>query len=400
MCLHGLLKTVLFRAKYQASALQYWIILLVLLYFALGCGGGSGGDSLPKERLQSIVNEAVTEGSVPGAILGVRSGNKIWVGVAGETDTASRTPMTPGMQVRLASVTKTFTAVLIMSLVEDGILSIEDTVETHLPGLVPQGNKMTLKMLLNHSAGVADHTANKEFWSTVYAQPTRQWNNQDILFMSMPLTPEFDPGTQFSYSNTGYYLLGVIMESATGEKVSSLLKERIAEPAGLELTTLNRQSAFEGLQENGYAWVFTTDTVEPTRNWNFSWDWTAGSGISTAEDMLRFTDHLFKGLIITPKSLDMMISPDSFGPGTPYGLGFTVTAGDDPINPFRETLIGHDGDNPGTATRWYYLPDHDVTIFAAINRNDIPEGPGHEPPVNGSAVTMDMLKKVINALIP
>ena len=378
---------------------RYWMFLLVLLFLSSGCGGGSDGDTLPRAELQAIVNEAVAESPVPGAVLGVRSGSDVWVGAAGEADTATGTPMTPGMQVRLASITKPFTAVLVMSLVQDGILSLDDTVEMYLPGLVPGGNAMTLRMLLNHGAGVADHTASTRFWRDVYAQPARQWSSRDVLSLSAPHTPAFPPGTAYSYSNAGYYLLGMVMEAATGKAVSSLFQERIAGPAGLARTTLTRQGAFAGPLENGYAWVFTTRTVEATRDWNFSWDWTAGAGVSTAADMLRFADRLFKGRILRPETVAMMISPQSFAPGAPYGLGLSVFTEDHPLNPFGETLIGHDGDNPGTSTRWQHLPDHDVTIFAAVNRNDIAEGPTHEPPVAGGAVTLDMLAKAIDAVI-
>jgi D-alanyl-D-alanine carboxypeptidase len=395
----GLFKVARTRVNTPILLQLYWIALLILLFLASGCGGGSDGDSLPRARLQAIVKEAVAESPVPGAILGVRSSSDVWIGADGESDTAVGALMTPDMQVRLASITKPFTAVLVMSLVQDGILSLDDTVEMHLPGLVPGGNAMSLRMLLNHSAGVADHTESTQFWREVYAQPTRQWRSQEIVSLSAPRTPTFPPGTAYSYSNTGYYLLGLVMEAATGKDVSSLFQERIAGPARLARTTLTRPGTFEGPLENGYAWMFTTRSVEATRDWNFSWDWTAGAGVSTAADMLRFADRLFQGRILRPESVATMMSSESLAPGAPYGLGLGVLAADDPLNPFGETLIGHTGDNPGTATQWQHLPDQDVTIFAAVNRNDISEGPAHEPPVAGGAVALDMLAKAIDAVL-
>lgn len=97
--------------------------------------------------------------------------------------------------------------------------------------------------------------------------------------------------------------------------------------------------------------------------------------------------------------LPSCLGDKSFAPGAAYGLGLSVFTEDHPLNPFGETFIGHDGDNTGTSTRWQHLPDHDVTIFAAVNRNDIPEGPAHEPPVAGGAVTLDMLAKAIDAVV-
>jgi D-alanyl-D-alanine carboxypeptidase len=376
------------------------IFLFIMFVFIVGgCDNESTpSQNLPTEDFQEILEQVVEDNPVPGAIMGVHVSGVNWYGAAGVADTIFCDPMTSDMQVRLASITKPFTAVLTMKLVEEGVLSLEDTLEDLLPDHIPQGDKMTLKMLLNHSAGIADVTTNIDFWEEVYHDPERDWTHQEILLLSNPLTPVFTPGDAYEYSNTGYYLLGMILEASSGESVDDLFKDKIGGPALLNRTNLNRRGALEDPCANGYAWLFTTEEVTETKKWNYSWDWTAGSGVSTAEDMLTFADRLFNGNLLAQETVELMISPHSFAPGSTYGLGLGILAADDPNNIFGTKVIGWSGANPGTATQWYYFPDYNTTIFVAVNRNDIAEGPGSVPPVNGTAISIDILIQAWEAL--
>jgi len=280
-----------------------------------------------------------------------------------------------------------------MKLIEEEILSLDDSVEEWLPGLIPQGDQMTIKMLLNHSAGISNITESVSFWEELYANPSRDWTNEEILSRSVPNTPVFPPGTAFSYSNTGYYLLGMIMEAATGETVADLFQQKIAQPAQLTRTSLSRQGTLAEPCIHGYTWLFTTEEVVDIANWNFSWDWTAGAGTSTAEDMLQFADQLFNGDILQNETVDLMTSSESFAPESTTGLGIGVVPADAPGNIFETELLGHGGANPGIATEWYHFPDYGITIFVAVNRNDMPEGPKGTITVNGSATSFDIINQ-------
>ena len=161
------------------------ILLLAVIEIA-GCGHSDG---LPVRQLQEMLNNSVSDAGVPGALLAVQSPAGIWVGAAGKADLVSGAPMTPDMQVRLASVTKTLTAILVMKLVEDQVLRLEDTVEQWLPGRLRQGSEMTIEMLLNHHAGIYNHTEIEAFWITLLANSTRDWTSNDILAMIHDQTP-------------------------------------------------------------------------------------------------------------------------------------------------------------------------------------------------------------------
>jgi len=366
-------------------------ISLLLLFTA--CDKESIENDIPGEALQAILNEAVADENIPGAILGVKTPSGEWLRAAGKADISSSSPMSEDMQIWLASVSKPLTSALTMKLVEENILSLDDTVENWLPGQIPQGEEMTIKMLLNHSAGISNITACVSFWEELYANPYREWTNEEILERMLPDTPLFTPGTAYGYSNTGYYLLGMIMEAATGETVAELFQQKIAEPAQLSRTKLSRQGTLEEPHANGYTWLFSTEVVVDIANWNFSWDWTAGAGVSTAENMLQFANRLFNETILLKETVEMMTSTEAFAPGSFMGFGIGVLPADAAGNVFETKLLGHGGANPGVATEWYHFPDYDTTIFVAVNRNDIPEGPEGSIPVHGSATSFMILNQ-------
>ncbi|MDY6915427.1 MAG: hypothetical protein SVM86_03825 [Candidatus Cloacimonadota bacterium] len=107
--------------------------------------------------------------------------------------------------------------------------------------------------------------------------------------------------------------------------------------------------------------MFTIDEVVETKNWNFSWDWTAGSGVSSAVDMLNFSNNLFNGKILSHQTVELMLSSEFFAPGTSNGLGLGILSEEDPNNIFGTTLIGWSGADPGTATQWYYFLAYKTT---------------------------------------
>jgi D-alanyl-D-alanine carboxypeptidase len=369
---------------------QFFIILLLFIAVSDKDSIASNDSYIPGDDLQVLLEQTVADENIPGAILGVKTPTDSWLVAAGKADIASTKSMNADMQVLLASVSKPLTAVLTMKLIEEKILSLDDTVEKWLPELIPQGDQMTIKMLLNHSAGIFDITEDVSFWQQLFTNPFKEWSNQEIVSRSVPNTPVFSPGTAFGYSNTGYYLLGMVMEAATGESLADLFQQKIAEPAQLTRTKLSRQGALEEPCVNGYTWLFTTEEVVDIANWNFSWDWTAGAGVSTAEDMLQFSDQLFNGKILQNETVDLMTSLESFAPNSTTGLGIGVVPTDADGNVFETKLLGHSGSNPGIATEWYYFPDYGTTIFVAVNRNDIPEGADGNIPVNGSGTSFDI----------
>jgi D-alanyl-D-alanine carboxypeptidase len=297
-----------------------------------------------------------------------------WIGAAGTADLTAARPMTTSMQVSLAAGTKIFTAALIMRLTEAAKLALTDTVEKWLPGqVVPGGDKtaaekITVGMLLNHTSGIHDHETTQQFEDRLFAAPTASWSNDDVLAIINAYALDFTPGAAYGYCNSNYYLLGMIAEAATGDTVENLMQARFFSPLGLSRTTLSRGGQKTAPFSRGYCWfgIPLYPDLTDTTDWDLSWDWTSGSGASTAKNMLTWLKALFGDLqVVSRKSLILMTTPQA--PSTAYGYGLAVVNSDPWYN---EKLYYHYGENPGVLARWFYYPTSGRIIFLSFNRDD------------------------------
>ena len=340
--------------------------------------------SLPTAQLQALLDAQVSDAGVPGAILAVETKDGVWIGAAGKADLATNLPMAPDMQVRLGGVTKVFTAALIMKLVEENKIALTDTVQQWLPdlivpGTVPYSAQITVAMLLNHTSGLYDYVGDQYFTDLLLSDPYYAWPSDstydEVIYWIYDTV--FLPGTAVEYCNAGYYLLGKIAEAATGDTdtVENMIKIRFFDPLTMSKTTLNRGGQFQTTEPytRGYCWIdadyyptlVDTAKLVDTSDWDLSWGWTAGSGVSTAQDMLTWTRALFGGQVVNAQSLTQMTTPND--PANTYGFGLEVVDSD-PW--FGEKMYSHGGENPGVVARWLYYPDSGRTIFIILNRFD------------------------------
>jgi len=342
-------------------------------------------------ELQALVDASASDDGAPGVVLAVDNGGGLWIGAAGKADVATGEAMTADAQVRLASVTKSMTAMLIMQLVEEGTLSLADTVERWLPGRVVGGGQITIHMLLNHTSGIYDHESSDAFDEEVAAEPDKEWTADEVLAISNAHGLDFTPGSQWSYSNTGYYILGMIAEAATGNDVEDELEGRIFAPHGIERTRVTKRGFMSAPYAHGYTWIPGQGGLVDNSGWNLSWDWTAGSGVSTAADMIALMKALMGGQIVGERTLSEMITP--LPPSTRYGYGIEHAY----VQQLGEDAIFHDGANAGTRTYWLYFPERGWYVFVALNRFDLPPE-GEQPQFNASALISQILIQVVNIL--
>lgn len=358
--------------------------------------------TLPADQLQAMLNNAVSDGGIPGAVLAVKTQWGTWIGVAGTASLSANQAMTTDTQVRLAGVTKPFTAALIMRLIQENKLALTDTVEHWLPGqVIPGGDttaaqKITVAMLLNHTSGLHDHESTSEFLTRLLANPTLPWSAADVLGITNAYPLDFAPNTAFSYCNTGYYLLGMIAEAATGDTVEHLIQSRFFTPLGLTRTALTRSGQLTAPYAGTYCWFGypvwdqTSAMLTDTSGWDYSWDWTSGSGVTTAQDMLNWTSAFFGGQVVNGQSLQQMLTPRS--PSTSYGFGIEVV---NPDSWFGEMMYDHGGTDPGCLARWLYYPNSGRTIFLALNRAD----QASPPPVDAVQAANTILSNLHTILI-
>jgi CubicO group peptidase (beta-lactamase class C family) len=208
----------------------------------------------PRAKLQRAV-DALAAAGAPGAVALVRDGDRTIRVAGGYGNLAKRTPMRARHRFRVGSSTKTFVAAVVLQLAGEGKLALEDSVERWLPGLVPNGGQITVRQLLNHTSGLADYAPDEDeaFIRRVLANRRRAWQPRELVAIGTAHPPLFAPGARWSYSNTGYILLGLIVEAAGGNPLGAELQQRIFAPLRLRATSFDTKPRIAGRHAHGYS---------------------------------------------------------------------------------------------------------------------------------------------------
>ncbi|MFJ9682684.1 serine hydrolase domain-containing protein [Streptomyces sp. NPDC101194] len=272
-------------------------------------GGVSESAPAPRaenhEAIQRLLRQAVTRGGLPGILAEVRDGDRQWFGTAGVADTRTGRKRSLQDRFRIGSISKTFVATVVLRLAAEGRLSLDDTVEQWLPGLVHghhhDGARVNIRMLLNHTSGIFNYTDDQE---ALNRHETHTPESSVRIAVSHP--PAFTPGSGWAYSNTNYVLAGLIIERATGRTLAEEITERISGPLGLTGTYLPHGSdpTIHGPHSRHYTKLFRTDPGAPVHDateLDSSMFWAAGGMISTAGDLNRFFGALLGGRILPPR---------------------------------------------------------------------------------------------------
>ena len=288
---------------------------------------------------------------------------------------------------RIASSTKPFTATLILQLIDEGLLSLDTTLDGFLPGMpdFPYAADITVEHLLRHRSGIRDIQIVDLFYVLrVLLAPYRWWIPEDILALTygpvpilsvhtlefIPREPVGEPGDLYHYSQPGYCALGMIIEQTTGKALADVYNERIIEPLGLARTHLPREN--DPLDPPGYTNIFglldekiPSSQLLPSGNAYVSTAYSAGGIISTAGDLVTFLEALLAGELYSANALALVqdwMSDDSVNPGSfGYGLGLRRSQHD------GYTTIGHDGGMPGGQAKMQYIEELDTYLGAVTN---------------------------------
>lgn len=304
--------------------------------------------------------DSVSATTGPGAaILVDRGGTVIFRRARGSANVELGVPLAPGKVFRIASVTKMFTAALVLKLAEDGKLSLDDTLARTLPDF-PGAPSITIRQLLSHTAGLSDKALLGDGSSGVLRQEMTL-PALAALIAKEPL--RFAPGSSQAYANAGYILLGAVIEKVTGKPWQVAMQERLLEPLKLSHT---RYGAAETIIPDRVA-GYTRGPERQIANADFisvSVPASAGALVSSVDDLRTWMRALSTGRVVSSASFRTMSTPASVPAETamnPYGLGLYVWT-------IRgETVVGHTGQIDGFASFLAYIPSRDVTIVALGN---------------------------------
>jgi len=295
-----------------------------------------------------------------------------WSAGSGLAQASPARRATPSTPFGAGSITKTFVAAAIMQLADEGALSLDDPLSDWLPDY-PRTDLITLRMLLSHTSGVFNLFDSPDYTRLVVREGEgKSWTPQEILDNFVE-DPYCDPGTCYHYSNTGFVLLGMVIEAETGEPLGTVLRERFLEPLHLDATYFQGDGPPPPDSARGYVPrqgenVAVSDGTDyrPTES-EATVVWAAGGIVSSAPDIARWARALYGGDVLSADSLTEMIDytyhPDSQGGS--YGLGTrTRTFG-------TQRMFGHTGALRGFNAAMWYLPSLDLTIVLLTNRTRI-----------------------------
>jgi D-alanyl-D-alanine carboxypeptidase len=334
---------------------------------AVSAAGATVWSDIETQRAQlDRLARKVVDAGAPGVIVRVNDGSGRPVEIAEQAPwSRSDHLLGVGDEYRVASNTKTMMATLVLQLVAEGKLALTDPVDKWLPGQVPNGKAITLRMLLNHTSGLFDYTEDPALVPAILGKDPHRWTLAELLAVGVKHDPLFAPGTQFSYSNTNYIAIGAVLEKATGASLADLVRDRIARPLGLTHTYYATDSTWRGPHAHGYepdAAHMSSEVPAEFRDYagahhdghvdvsdnNPSYGASAGAVVSTAQDWSRFYTALMSGKLLPAAQLEQMRTTVPMDPSQPdgpgYGLG--IQTGATPCG----TIWGHDGGIPGYLT--------------------------------------------------
>jgi CubicO group peptidase (beta-lactamase class C family) len=325
-------------------------VALAALLSAPGCtpapGAAKSHTSAVAARVDSLVAAFQRTKYVPGlSVAVVRGRDTLVMRGYGMADLEKRVPATAETVFPIASLTKQFTAAAVMKLAEERRLSLDDSIGKHLPGLPREWHGLRVRQLLNHTSGIPAHPVLLSYDlapDSVLARVAKE-----------PL--EFAPGTRWSYSNTGYLVLGLLIEKVSGESYAGYLERTMLRPHGLVATHYcgGRPHA------TGYARRDTAVVaMPPTR---MAAVFAAGALCSTAGDLAAWSRALALGRVVSPESWTRMTTPEGAARDGGYGFGLIVQ----PIEGRR--VIGHGGELEGFRSSSAYLPDDSLSVVVLTN---------------------------------
>ena len=295
----------------------------------------------------------------PGAVAYVSVGDDEWISTIGVSNVDTQTPVDPEGHGRIGSISKPFAATAILELVEDGKLTLDDTLGQYIPGIA-NGDTITIRQLLSMSAGVWSYTSDADLIAKFQSDPMTPWTIDQTIDLIRAHPADFPPGEKVVYSDSNYVLLGRIIELVTGQPVSDVIRSRVIEPLGLTGTRMpsDDQPGVPDPALGSYMPVDGELVAVPEVNPNFAW--TAGAMTSTAADLAVFARALTDGTLLTPElqAERLMIGQfDGVTISAGYGLGLIK------IN----DLIRATGAINGGGASMLRYPAQDATFVVLVN---------------------------------
>ena len=321
--------------------------------------------------IQAEMDQLTTDELPPGMVVWIDAPQYRFEGASGLANFTDKTPMSPEGAFRIGSITKMFTATVIMQLVEDGVLSLDDPLAQWLPDVaaqLPYGDEITLGHLLAHTSGLFNVVEHEAYFADLFTQMVVDEAAGTVTLDCVERDPndtlaryvygkeaQFAPGTQWRYSNTNYTLLGMVIETATEMPLAEAYRTNIYEPLGMTSTFLDCYE--EPVADIVHGYTGAGAEMADVTELHESVGWSAGGLVSTAPDLVAFARGLFGGALFeNPETVAAMTTP---APDSTYGLGIML----------QEETMGHAGYIAGFRSVLNYAPELDTVVVMFYNHD-------------------------------
>jgi len=343
-------------------SLRSSLTALLLVATAVAPSAAQSDRAALVNRLDSLAGSGILENRAVGIAAAVVRGNDtLLLKGYGKADVEWNVAMPPDAMFEIGSITKQFTAVALLQLRDEGKLSLDDPITKWLPDFDTRGNKLTLRRLLDHTSGIKGLTEMPEFGNLV----TNARFPRDSAYALIKRYPfEFPTGEAQIYNNSAFWLLGLVVEKASGMTYEDYVEKKLFEPFGMKRSMYCNSA--ENVERRAHGYGVQNGVVRRAPTNVHTWPFSAGSLCSTAGDMVTWVKALHGGKVLSPKSYAELITPSKLNDGTPlrYGMGISVGKDVRGLN-----YIGHGGAIGGFVGEATWYPDAQAAIIVLINSN-------------------------------
>ncbi|MEQ8224727.1 MAG: serine hydrolase domain-containing protein [Candidatus Eremiobacterota bacterium] len=345
------------------------LICIIFFTFISNCSAGEGSSSVPvqtqefsadiQQKMEHVIDENMASLNIPGVIAGVWiPGQGNWIKARGKADISTGRDIKYTDKVRLASITKTFTITVLLQLVDEGKISLDDTLNKYI-SFLPDSDEITIRELCNMTSGLYNYNEDPDFDKIYTEEPLHKWTPEEIVNIAISHEPYFAPGKGYYYSNTNTVLIGMIIEKLTCNKLETEVQNRIITPLGLKNTTFATTSDISGEYSHGYVDLNDDGHLSDVTLLDPSCAWSAGAIVSNLDDLYIWAGALAEGELLSEKTQQERLtwSGQTSSPLLKYCLGIYYVG----------NFLGHNGEIRGYNNCMYYLPSKKATFIVFSN---------------------------------
>lgn len=349
-------------------ALLQCLLAPALGIFASGCGGGAAW-AKEAARLQSLLEAEILAPGVYGAIGRLEIADAVvFAGAAGTYSASDKTPLSADTPFRAASVGKMFTAVSVLRLVEQGRLTLDTAIGSLLPSLlvdrlhvlggISRGAQLTIRQLLGHTTGLANIDSDPAFNGAVAQDPTRRWKPEELLDFSIDIGPQFEPGTDQSYSSPNYTVLGLVIEAVTNKPYHRVVREEVLDRLGMR-ETFEETSEGPGPRKLAQSYIADLNVNLASPSFEFA----DGGFVTTTADLARFGHALARGQLFDRAETQTAMLESQGGESIGLGPWLAQTQ----LKSGTARVAYHPG---YWGVMLFVIPERDITIVFNVNQSE------------------------------